>query len=154
MPHDPQFAVVQTLKRLAGGQGQAWIAGQGAGETQLMMGGCFLEDTGDFPFQPLRVKVEHAVSEAVDRRGIAVVEFPRLQQEHLPRHAVMAHAPAVELLHALFGHAYQVAVVPMGVIRMAFEMRAQGLDAGVGVLGQVDPIVRRHTTPRRKVKGY
>lgn len=66
----------------------------------------------------------------------------------------MAHAPTVELLYALFGDAHQVAVVPMGVIRMAFEMRAQGLDAGVGVLGQVDPIVRRHTTPRRKVKGY
>jgi hypothetical protein len=27
---------------------------------------------------------------------------------------------------------------------MALEMRAQGLDAGVGVLGQVDPIVRGH----------
>ncbi|MNT89226.1 hypothetical protein D3C72_2299250 [compost metagenome] len=51
------------------------------------------------------------------------------------------------MLDPLLGDAHQITVVPVRVVGVALEMRAQGLDAGVGILGQVDPVVRRHAAP-------
>lgn len=33
------------------------------------------------------------------------------------------------------------------VVGMTFEMRAQGLDAGIGILGQFNPVLRSHAAP-------
>ena len=40
----------------------------------------------------------------------------------------------MELLHALFGEADQVAVVEVRIVGVAFEMGADRLDAGFGIL--------------------
>jgi hypothetical protein len=45
----------------------------------------------------------------------------------------------VELLHTLFGEADQVAVVPVRVVGMPDEMRTNDLDAGIGILSEVNP---------------
>ncbi|MNO41766.1 hypothetical protein D3C76_319430 [compost metagenome] len=71
---------------------------------------------------------------------MAVMDFTGLQQEYVPRRAAMAYSPAIELLHTLLGNANQEAVVPVRVVGMPDEMRADRLDAGVGVLLEVDPV--------------
>jgi hypothetical protein len=72
------------------------------------------------------------------------VDVARLEQKYLPRRAAVAHPAAVELLHTLFGDADQEAVVPVRVVGMADEMRTDRLDAGVGVLLEVDPVAHEH----------
>ncbi|MNG29634.1 hypothetical protein D3C84_1151000 [compost metagenome] len=57
------------------------------------------------------------------------------------------------MLDPLLGDAHQIAVMPVRVVGVAFEMRAQGLDAGVGVLGQVDPVVSAHGVPAKRFAG-
>jgi len=56
----------------------------------------------------------------------------------------VALAATVELLQTLLGVAHQIGVVPVRVIGMALEMGAQGLDAGLGVLLQLDPVIVGH----------
>ena len=70
----------------------------------------------------------------------AVMDFTGFQQEYVPRRAAMAYSPAIELLHTLLGNVNQEAVVPVRVVGMSDEMRADRLDAGVGVLLEVDPV--------------
>ncbi len=62
-----------------------------------------------------------------------------LEEEGLPRHAAEQGAAAIELLHALLCEADQVAVVPVRIVGMPLEMRADHLDAGIGILLEVDP---------------
>ncbi len=145
---DAQLAMVQAVKGRAGGPGQARIAGQGTAECQLGIGRRLGEQRPQFALQPLRVEVQHAVGKAALGGGLAVVDFPRFQQEHLARRALVPGPAAVELLHPLLGDAHQVAVVPVRVIGVAGEMGPQGLDAGVGILGQVDPVGRGHGAVR------
>jgi hypothetical protein len=152
-PHDLQFAVVQGCKGQRGGPGQCVVGGQGVGETQLAMVGRLVEHRADFPGQPLRIEVQHAVGEAVGGGGFAVMNVARLEQEHLARRALVPGPATVELLHPLLGDAHQVAVVPVRIVGVPLEMRAQGLDAGVGVLGQVDPVSTRHAAPVRRIAG-
>jgi hypothetical protein len=39
----------------------------------------------------------------------------------------------------------------MRIVSVALQMRAQGLDAGVGGLGQVDPVVSGHRAPVKPI---
>ncbi|MNV74953.1 hypothetical protein D3C71_1682100 [compost metagenome] len=55
------------------------------------------------------------------------------------------------MLHPLLGDTHQIAVMPVRVVGMALEMRTQGLDAGIGVLGQIEPVVRSHAAPARQI---
>ncbi|MNL67428.1 hypothetical protein D3C87_1920150 [compost metagenome] len=79
------------------------------------------------------------------------MDITGFEQEHLARRALMFRPPTVELLNPLLGNAHQIAVMPMRVVGVAPEMRAQRLDAGVGILGQVDPVVSGHAAPEKRV---
>ncbi|MNP20615.1 hypothetical protein D3C76_1131910 [compost metagenome] len=79
------------------------------------------------------------------------MNITRLEQEHLARCALVPGPPAVELLDPLLGNAHQIAVMPVWIVGMAFKMRAQRLDAGVGVLGQIKPVVAGHAAPSRRI---
>src|SRR5690606_41376747 len=73
-------------------------------------------------------------------RGAAGMEPARREQDGRGRCAHMLQPSAVKLLHALFGHAHQEAVVPVRIIGMPPEMRADRLNTGVGILSKVDPV--------------
>ena len=75
---------------------------------------------------------------------MAVVDIAGLEEEGMSRHAAEQRTAAVELLHALLGETDQVAVVQVRVVGMALEMRADHLDAGIGILLEVDPRLRVH----------
>lgn len=155
LSHDAQLAAVQGAKGLAGGEGQARVVGQGRGKTQLAVDGSLFEDRAHFPRQPLRVEVEHVVGKTVGRGRVAVMQLAGFHQEHLAGHAVVARAAAVELLHALFGHADQVAVVPMGIVGMAFPKCARRVSMPVSASWdrsiQLCAVI---TTPRRNRRCY
>jgi len=122
------------------GPRQISIGAQSVGEARLAVGRRMLEQRVQLTLEPLRIEVEHRVGEAVFRRRVAVMELARLEQDGLARCAHMLHPSAVKLLHALFGHAHQEAVVPVRIIGMPPEMRADRLDTGVGILIKVDPV--------------
>jgi len=75
---------------------------------------------------------------------VAVVQLAGFEQKHLPRRAAVQRPATVKLLHALFGEADQVAVMEMRVVGMPFEMRTDRLDAGFGILLQIDPVIGTH----------
>lgn len=70
---------------------------------------------------------------------MTVMDIAGFEEEGLPRHAAEQRTAAVKLLHTLLGEADQVAVVPVRVISVALEMRTDHLDAGIGILLEVDP---------------
>jgi len=70
---------------------------------------------------------------------MAIVNLTRLKHEDLTRGADVQRIPAAELLHALLGKPYKIAVMPMGIIGMTLKMSTNGLDTGFGVLVQVNP---------------
>jgi len=72
------------------------------------------------------------------------MDLAGLEQEHLPRRAAVQFPAAVELLDALLGEADQVAFVKVRVVGVAFEMGTDRLDAGLGILLQIDPVMRTH----------
>ncbi|MCY1186515.1 hypothetical protein D9M73_273940 [compost metagenome] len=74
-----------------------------------------------------------------------------LEQKHLARRALVPGPSAIELLDPLLGDAHQITVMPVRVVGVTYEMRAQGLDAGVGVLGQIKPVVAGHAAPSRRI---
>ncbi len=66
------------------------------------------------------------------------------EQKDLAGRAAVQCPAAMELLNALFGEADQVAFMKMRVVGMAFEMRTDRLDAGFGILVQIDPVIGPH----------
>ena len=67
------------------------------------------------------------------------MDIAGFEEEGLSRHAAEQRTAAMELLHALLGETDQVAVVPVRVVGVPLEMRADHLDAGIGILLEVDP---------------
>ncbi len=123
---------------------QLGLVHQGPGEARFAQRPGLTVQALQLARQPLGIEVEHGIGEALGFRRLAVVQLARLQQKDLPRGTQVALATAVELLDALLGVAHQIGVVPVRVIGMALEMGAQGLDAGVGVLLQLDPVIVGH----------
>ncbi|KGS16052.1 Uncharacterized protein ALO43_00809 [Pseudomonas tremae] len=83
------------------------------------------------------------------------MDFTRLQCEHLPKRAGMTLTAAIELLNTLPGNAYQIAVMPVGIVSMALKVRVQGLDACIKVASEVYPVCGRQKTPESmKAIGY
>ncbi|MNG23869.1 hypothetical protein D3C84_1085250 [compost metagenome] len=81
------------------------------------------------------------------------MDVPRLEQKHLARRALVFGPTTIELLDSLLGDAHQITVMPVRIVGMALKMRAQCLDAGVGVLGEVEPVIRAHAAPVRRNSG-
>ena len=94
----------------------------------------------------MRVKIEHGVGEAFSTGGFTVVNIAWLQQYDLAGHAVIALATTVKALHALLGKAHQVTVVPVWVISVAIKVRANGLNAGISVLLEINPVACTHVS--------
>ena len=74
------------------------------------------------------VDIEDAITKAGVGAGMAVVEFIRVQHEHLARRAVLCGAPIAEGLDAVEGHADGVGVMPMRAERMAGEEGLEPLE--------------------------
>ena len=127
---------------------QLGLLHQGPGETGFAQGPGVTMQALQLARQPLGIEIEHGIGEALGLRRLAIVQFAGLQQKDLAGSAQVALAAAVELLQALLGVAHQIGVVPVRVIGMALEMGAQGFDAGLGVLLQLDPVIVGHGEKR------
>nr|VVM96027.1 hypothetical protein PS652_03038 [Pseudomonas fluorescens] len=154
LPEHFQITAMHRLEGPGNGPGQLRVGAQGVGKTGLATRWRVLEQCLQLALQPLRIEVEHRISEAVLGRCMTVVDFPRFQHEHLARGAEVLQLAAMKLLHALFGDTDQVTVVPVRVIGVALEMRAHRLDTGVGVLGEIDPVVAGHGGLRAVRRGH
>ena len=144
LPQQSQLAAMQDAEGLGDGQGQARVFGEVGVEAGVAVAGRIVEGRPQFAPQPVRLQVQHRVGEAAGDRRATVVDLPRFDQEYLAGGAVVSASAAVELLHADLGVADQVAVVPVRIVGVALEMGAQGLDPGLGVAGQVDPVSAPH----------
>ena len=72
------------------------------------------------------------------------MDIAGFEEEGLAGHATEQRAAAMKLLHTLLGKADQVAVMPVWIVGVPLEMRADHLDAGIGILLEVDPRLRVH----------
>ncbi len=144
LPHDAQLPALQCANRVGDHAQQHRLLTQNPGERRLAMVGRVLEQRPELALDPLRLQVQHRISEAALGRRVAVMNLPRLQQKHLPRRTAVQHLAAIELLYALFGEADQVTLVKVWVVGMAFEMGTDGLDAGLAIPPQINPVVRAH----------
>ena len=126
---------------------QARLIGKGFLETGQAIARCVFEQPAQLGLQPMGLQVEGRVGEAAGSRRTAIVDLARLQQKRLTYNAAVQGPTAVELLNALLRKADEVAVMPMRIVGMAFEMRADGLDACFGIQLQVDPAAVIHVAP-------
>ena len=147
LPDDLQLRPVYGLEGVVDAPRQLRVVDQQFGHRQLAVAGGLFEQGGDLALQPRRVEVQGAVGEAALGGGVAVVDVAGLEEEHLAGGADVALVAAAELLHTGLGVADQVGVVPVRIVGVALEMRTQALDAGVGILQQVDPVVFVHGLP-------
>ncbi len=90
--------------------------------------------------QLLRGEIEHAIGKALFIHRVAVVQFFWLQHKYRAGAAAVLFTARVKLLHALLCHADQIAVVPVRIVGVAGEMRADSLDAVQGVAAQIYPV--------------
>lgn len=126
----------QRCYRMRNGQEQFRALRQRRGEARrAMVQRCIIE-AQQCAFEPGGLQIEHGIGESALRGGIAVVDFPGFEQKDLSGRAVVDPLSAFELLHALLGEANQIAFVPVRIVSMPFEVRAQRLNAGVGILVQ------------------
>ena len=144
LPDDAQIAVMSRGEGLHDRRRQARIVAQGVGKAWLTVGGCPFEQRVQFALQPVRIEIQHGVGKAILRRRMAVVDFTRLEQKHVPRRTAMTHPAAVELLDALLGHSDEKTVMPVWIVGMPTEMRTNRLDPGIDILGERDPVAFVH----------
>ena len=123
---------------------QARIVVQCVGKAWLAVGRCLFEQRVQLALQPVRIQIQHRVGEPILGRRMAIVDFTRLQQKHMPRRTAMTHTTAIELLHALLGHSDEKTVMPVRIVGMPTEMRPNRLDPGIDILGERDPVAFVH----------
>lgn len=66
--------------------------------------------------QPAFVEVKGEIGKATSHRRFTIVNFPRLQQEGITRHAMVTLATTVELLGARQRDPHQIAIMPVWIL--------------------------------------
>ncbi|MNS86066.1 hypothetical protein D3C72_1199530 [compost metagenome] len=84
--------------------------------------------------QPLFVQIERQIGKAALDRGIAIMDFTGFKQKGISRLTLVTLAAAMELLSARKRNAHQIAVMPVWVESMAFEVCLNGFNTCVCML--------------------
>ena len=135
---------MQGLKGAGDGEDQLGRLGYRHAHARYAVLGRITKQAAHFALHPERVQIQHGVGEAILGRRFAVMHLARLNQNDLARHAVVALPPAMKALHALLGKADQIGVVPMRVVGVTLKMSANRLNAGIGILLEIDPVAGVH----------
>ena len=133
------MVVPQRVETVPDGPGERLIVAQRGGEAEfaaVVRGAERRQLLRDL----LRREIEHTIGKALRIHRVAVVQLLRLQHKYRAGTTAVLFTARVKLLHALLRHADQIAVVPVRIVGVAGEMRADGLDAVQGVAAQIYPV--------------